>query len=140
MASVSVDGLESPVNVVTVMQWQRKGESDSIFNGITDNTLINNGLMSTLQYDEVISGSVMYQCVSILEGVDNISDHDEITVTVVGESQTTTVCLAHHNSYNSQVAEHPMNQRMFRSQRCTQTVSLSSGECLPLHTHQRYMW
>ena len=87
VASVSVDGLEGPAKVATVMQWQRKGESDSIFNDITDNTFINNGLMTTLQYDEAISGNVTYQCVSILEGVDNISNHDEITVSVVGELQ-----------------------------------------------------
>ena len=93
VANVSVDGLEGPVELAIEWQWWRKGEGESELSKLPDNNFTNNESMSTLSYHEVINGSVMYWCVSILKGVDNISNYDNITVSVVGELQITTACI-----------------------------------------------
>lgn len=84
-AVVRIPGLDEPHKLATDWQWRRKGEGEREFHDITD-TSINNGSLTTLTYTEIMNGSVSYQCIFSLEGVDSISTYDTVTVFVVGKS------------------------------------------------------
>lgn len=82
-ATVTIPGLDGPLRLSTDWQWRRKEESKRDFSDVTDMS-IDNGFMSTLTNTEVRNGTVIYQCVFSLEGVDNISTYDTATISVIG--------------------------------------------------------
>ena len=83
LAMVTVPGLDGPLELSTNWQWRRKEESEREISDVTDMSIYN-GFMSTLTTTEVRSGSVSYHCVFSLEGVDNISTYDTVTISVIG--------------------------------------------------------
>ena len=83
--SVEVPELEGSLQLATRWQWRRKGAGDEEFSDIADIYFDTGNGVSTLDYVEVVNGSVEYQCEYSLEGVDSIYDSDEIAVSVIGE-------------------------------------------------------
>ena len=81
--TVTIPAVDGPLQLSTDWQWRRKEESEREFSDVT-NMSIDNGFMSTLTITEARSGSVSYQCVFSLEGVDNISTDDTATISVIG--------------------------------------------------------
>lgn len=85
---VTIPGLDGPLRLSTDWQWRRKEEGKGEFSDVTDLS-INNGFTSMLTNIEVRNGSVNYQCVFSLEGVDNISTYDTATISVIGTLSNT---------------------------------------------------
>ena len=85
-ASVTVS--HSQVRLKGTWQWMRRGVGECQFNNITHTSMvsiIHNESMSTLYHDEIIEGNVTYRCIYSLEGIDNISNNKEVTVSVIGK-------------------------------------------------------
>ena len=89
-ASVSVNGLTNDaIKLTRHWQWGRRREGETHFSQITSTAFImSNTSISLIRNDEVISGSVTYQCVYSLEGLDDISSRDEVSVSVIGKLHT----------------------------------------------------
>ena len=89
-ASVSVNGLTNDViKLMRHWQWRRRREGETRFSQITSTAFItSNTSISLIRNDEVISGSVTYQCVYSLESLDDISSRDEVSVSVIGKLHT----------------------------------------------------
>ena len=81
-ASVSVPGLGGEQRLARRWQWMRKGVGEEEFSSVPHFTV--DSSWSSVLHSETRSGTVAYQCVYSLEGVDQISASDQITTSVIG--------------------------------------------------------
>ena len=64
-------------------QWKRRGVGEGVLIGVPPSTVSSNSSWSSINYNETRGGTVTYQCIYILEGVDTIPNNsDEIDITV----------------------------------------------------------
>ena len=81
-ASVSVTGLGGEPGLRRDWQWRRQGVGEEGFSSVPYFTV--DSPWSSVVHSETRSGTVTYQCVYYLEGVDRNSASDQITVSVIG--------------------------------------------------------
>ena len=81
-ASVSVPGLTGEPLLSKKWQWKRIVVGEEGFSTVQQST--SNSSWSSVQHSETRSGTVTYQCVYSVEGVDNISASERITASVIG--------------------------------------------------------
>ena len=81
-ASVSVPGLGGEQRLARRWQWMRKGVGEEEFSSVPHFAV--DSSWSSVLHSETRSGTVAYQCVYSLEGVDQISASDQITTSVIG--------------------------------------------------------
>ena len=83
--SVSVPGLTGDPELKRHWQWMRRGVGEDEFSTVPSSTISSNSSHSVIHYEKTRSGSVTYQCVYTIEGVDSISASDQINISISSE-------------------------------------------------------
>ena len=66
-------------------QWMRRGVGKDEFSTVPSSTISSNSSHSVIHYEETRSGSVTYQCVYNIEGVNSIMANDRINLSISSE-------------------------------------------------------
>ena len=84
--SVEVPGLEGRLQQPRgTWLWERKSESSKIFSTVNEVQVMDSSTASKVVMNEVSEGQVLYRCTYNLEGRDNISSIDKMTISVIGK-------------------------------------------------------